>query len=57
MTPATTPVHLDLQKDRQLVIDWQDGRHSSYPISYLRSMCPCALCKQERIEKAAAPKN
>jgi DUF971 family protein len=53
MTPATTPLRLDLQKDRQLTIEWQDGRRSAYPIAFLRSMCPCAKCKQERAEQAA----
>ncbi|MDB5297122.1 MAG: hypothetical protein JWO31_3105 [Phycisphaerales bacterium] len=56
MTAASTPTRLDLQKDRQLSIEWQDGRHSVYPVGYLRAMCPCAKCKQERAEAAAAPK-
>lgn len=51
--PATqTPMRLDLQKDKHLAIQWQDGRESVYPVVYLRSMCPCAACKQERAERA-----
>ena len=57
MTPSTTPIRLDLQKQSHLTIDWQDGRKSVYPISVLRSLCPCATCKQSRQEQAAAPKN
>jgi len=57
MTSATTPIRLDLQKHAQLAIDWQDGRRSVYPISYLRTKCPCASCKQARLEQAAAPKS
>lgn len=56
MTPATTPTRLDLQKDRQLTIGWQDGRQSVYPTMYLRSMCPCAQCKITRQEQAAKPR-
>jgi DUF971 family protein len=48
LTPQTTPTRLQLKKDRQLEIDWQDGHHCVYTISYLRSMCPCAVCKLVR---------
>jgi DUF971 family protein len=42
------PQRLDLKRDRQLEIEWQDGRISIFPIGYLRSMCPCAQCKLVR---------
>jgi DUF971 family protein len=45
VTPDITPTRLNLLKDRQLEIDWQDGKRSVYPIAYLRSLCPCAQCK------------
>jgi DUF971 family protein len=48
LTPQTTPTRLKLKKDQQLEIDWQDGKHSVYSISYLRSMCPCAQCRMVR---------
>ena len=51
MTPQTTPVRLNLKKDEQLEIEWQDGHHSRYTISYLRGMCPCAVCKSAREEQ------
>ena len=47
-SPETTPARLHLKKDERLEIDWQDGLRSVYPLTYLRSMCPCALCKQVR---------
>ena len=28
-----------------LVIDWEDGHHSEYPLAGLRAACPCASCK------------
>lgn len=48
LSPHTTPTRLDLKKDEKLAIEWQDGTHSVYPISLLRTMCPCALCKTVR---------
>ena len=50
MTSAV-PKRLNLKKDEKLEIDWADGRKSVYSISYLRSMCPCAQCKQLREEQ------
>ena len=48
MTPATTPVRLDLKRDEKLSIEWQDGQTCTYSLSLLRSMCPCAQCKVVR---------
>ena len=50
MTPPV-PTRLNLKKDEKLEIDWADGRKSVYTIGYLRSMCPCAQCKQMRAEE------
>jgi DUF971 family protein len=39
-------------------IAWSDGHTSRYPFAYLRDLCPCALCNDEREKKAqlsAAP--
>src|SRR5579884_3802666 len=51
LSPQTTPISLNLKKDEKLEIDWQDGLHSVYSISYLRTMCPCAQCKLVREEQ------
>jgi DUF971 family protein len=48
MTPETTPVKLDLKKTERLAVTWSDGRACTYPLSLLRTMCPCALCKTVR---------
>jgi DUF971 family protein len=48
MTPQTTPLKIDLKRDEKLEIVWSDGLRSTYTISYLRSMCPCAQCKMVR---------
>jgi DUF971 family protein len=43
-----TPSKLDLKRDEKLEILWKDGHRSVYTLSYLRSMCPCAMCKMIR---------
>jgi DUF971 family protein len=48
MDDRTTPLRLNLKKDEKLEIEWRDGVRSTYPIAYLRSMCPCASCKAVR---------
>jgi DUF971 family protein len=55
VTPATTPTRLHLKKDERLEIDWADGRRCVYPVTYLRSMCPCAQCRTVRQGQASAP--
>jgi len=30
---------------RRLVLTWDDGHVSAFPIDYLRSWCPCAACQ------------
>jgi DUF971 family protein len=43
-----TPQKLDLKRDEKLEILWTDGTRSVYPLGLLRSMCPCATCKEVR---------
>ncbi len=52
MTPRTTPIRLHLKKDEKLEIAWQDGHACVYSLTYLRSHCPCAACKEQRAEQA-----
>lgn len=56
MSSHTTPVRLDLKKDEKLEIEWQDGVLSTYSMSLLRSMCPCAICKEVRNERKNSEK-
>ena len=49
------PVHLDLQKDRGLTVEWSDGRRSHYPVGYLRRMSPSAEAKALREEMSRNP--
>ncbi len=48
MSDQTTPLRLNLKKDEKLDIEWADGHRSTYSMSYLRSICPCASCKVVR---------
>ncbi len=33
------------QKARRVVVTWDDGHSSVFPLDYLRSWCPCASCQ------------
>jgi DUF971 family protein len=48
MDPRTTARKLNLKKDEKLDVEFADGHRCTYTISYLRSMCPCAMCKNVR---------
>ena len=40
------PVEVRHEKGaRRLVVTWDDGHVSTYPLDYLRSWCPCAGCQ------------
>lgn len=44
MTISTDPEHIAISKSKGIKIDWKDGHHSEYGITYLRDKCPCANC-------------
>src|ERR1019366_3314108 len=57
---STDPEHIAISKSRGIEIDWKDGHHSSYEITWLRDWCPCAQCTgahgpQPRAKESAAP--
>ena len=43
------PIGLKKEGD-QLVIDWNDGHHSTLSWKHLRDNCPCATCREERVK-------
>ncbi len=49
------PLHLDLNREECLTIQWSDGTTNRYPIAYLRKMSPSAEAKQMRKEMADNP--
>lgn len=51
------PVKLELSADDALVIHWNDGTRRRYPFAELRSVCPCATCREKRNAPPASPLN
>jgi len=35
-----------------LIIEWQEGHHSEYPLSGIRAVCPCVSCRGGHAEMA-----
>lgn len=49
-TSATpSPVALGREGDDRLFIEWSDGHRSLYTWKHLRTNCPCASCREERL--------
>ena len=46
---ALRPLALKKEGEDRLVIEWNDGHHSEYLWTHLRSQCPCAGCREERL--------
>jgi DUF971 family protein len=45
------------QSSQMLIIDWENGEQSHYPLAGLRSACPCAECRggHENMGQAGSP--
>jgi DUF971 family protein len=41
---STDPEHIAISKSKGIKIDWKDGHHSEFGLTYLRDKCPCASC-------------
>jgi DUF971 family protein len=51
--PATfLPIALRKEGNDRLAIDWSDGHRSVYTWKHLRDNCPCAGCREERLQPA-----
>jgi DUF971 family protein len=57
MSSSATPRSLHLKRDEKLEIDWSDGKKCVYPITLLRTMCPCAACRTVREGEALKKKS
>src|ERR1700674_248714 len=44
------PVTLQKEGEDRLVIDWSDGLRTTYTWQHLRAHCPCAGCREERLQ-------
>ena len=52
--PRHHPVRIDVDRERSLTLEWDDGRVSTYDIERLRMSCPCAECRGRRDKGEAA---
>ncbi len=44
--PPAEPVEIRHERSaRRVVVTWEDGHLSAFPLDYLRSWCPCAMCQ------------
>jgi DUF971 family protein len=48
--PPLKPVSLRKEGDDRLVIVWNDGHRSEHSWRHLREHCPCAGCREERLQ-------
>ena len=54
--PKTRPAGITLDRNRKvLVVPWDDGHHSEYPLSLLREACPCAECRGAHANMGVTP--
>lgn len=51
--PTDVKVHVSTGAGVDVI--WSDGHASHFDFPYLRNLCPCASCKEERHKKADAP--
>jgi DUF971 family protein len=43
------PTNIDVDiKNSEVRIAWADGLTSTYSLEYLRKICPCAVCSEQR---------
>lgn len=45
------PTQLGLRDDK-LLIEWSDGQRRQYTFRQLRDACPCATCREKRMQAA-----
>ena len=49
---ALCAVALKKEGEDRLVIEWSDGHRSEYFWTHLRQQCPCAGCKEAKLQPA-----
>ena len=53
---SNDPEHIAISKSKGIKIDWKDGHHSDYGLTYLRDKCPCATCTGATARLPASPR-
>jgi DUF971 family protein len=49
-SPTPRPLQLRKEGEDRLYIRWSDGHESVYTWQHLRDHCPCAACREERLQ-------
>lgn len=49
------PASIELDRERELRITWDDGKTSRLPLAELRKHCPCATCRSNREQQGSNP--
>ncbi len=55
MTDALKPLRLENWAGQGVKIHWNDDHVSQYRAGWLRSRCPCAVCREKESQAAAQP--
>ena len=45
---AGRPISIEVEREREVRIQWSDGSRTVIPCPVLRRNCPCAVCRSER---------
>ncbi len=54
--PIYQPTDLTVERaDGTFTVDWADGHHSTFRLAWMRNVCPCASCREERRQAEADP--
>ena len=51
--PTRHPTEIAVTPERALAVRWDDGHTTVIPAATLRDFCPCATCRQARLEREA----
>jgi len=49
------PTKLEMTPDHCLRIEWSNGERRDYKLAELRDACPCATCREKRMQPPPAP--
>ncbi len=47
---ALRPISLRKEGEDRLIIEWSDGHRGEVAWAHLRQQCPCAGCREERLQ-------
>ncbi|MGE3540175.1 MAG: DUF971 domain-containing protein [Candidatus Tectimicrobiota bacterium] len=57
VSSSAYPVEIQRDYHGQLRILWDDAHECLYTYAHLRKMCPCATCRELRVQQQQAPAN